>query len=62
MSNQVIYLINLKIVKIPKKWNYNVEILFKTNNIILFELDFTVKFPLLRLLQFLTDLKSTIYM
>ena len=29
-------------------------------NIILFELDFNVKFPLLRLLQFLSDLKSTI--
>jgi hypothetical protein len=27
---------------------------------ILFELDFNVKFPLLRLLQFLSDLKSTI--
>ena len=26
----------------------------------LFELDFNVKFPLLRLLQFLSDLKSTI--
>ena len=30
------------------------------HNIILFELDFNVKFPLLRLLQFLSDLKSTI--
>ena len=30
------------------------------HNIILFELDFIVKFPLLRLLQFLSDLKSTI--
>ena len=30
------------------------------HNIILFELDFSVKFPLLRLLQFLSDLKSTI--
>ena len=29
-------------------------------NIILFELDFNVTFPLLRLLQFLSDLKSTI--
>ena len=29
-------------------------------NIILFELDFDVKFPLLRLLQCLIDLKSTI--
>ena len=27
------------------------------HNIILFELDFNVKFPLLRLLQFLRDLK-----
>ena len=27
--------------------------------IILFELEFDVKFPLLRLLQFLSDLKST---
>ena len=27
---------------------------------ILFELDFNVKFPLLRLLQYLSDLKSTI--
>ena len=32
------------------------------HNIILFELDFNVKFPLLRLLQFLSDLKSTINM
>ena len=31
------------------------------HNIILFELDFDVKFPLLRLLQFLIDLKSTIF-
>ena len=30
------------------------------HNIILFKLDFDVKFPLLRLLQFLSDLKSTI--
>ena len=30
------------------------------HNIILFELDFNVKFPVLRLLQFLSDLKSTI--
>ena len=30
------------------------------HNIILFELDYNVKFPLLRLLQFLSDLKSTI--
>ena len=30
------------------------------HNIILFELDFIVKFPLLRLFQFLSDLKSTI--
>ena len=30
------------------------------HNIILFELDFDVKFPLLRLLQFLSDFKSTI--
>ena len=30
------------------------------HNIILFELDFNVIFPLLRLLQFLSDLKSTI--
>ena len=30
-----------------------------SHNIILFELDFTLKFPLLRLLQFLNDLKST---
>ena len=28
------------------------------HNIILFELDFNVKFPLLRILQFLSDLKS----
>ena len=35
-------------VKILKKWNYNVE------------LDSNVKFPLLRLLHFLSDLKSTI--
>ena len=30
-------------------------------NIILFKLDFNVKFPLLRLKQFLSDLKSTIF-
>ena len=30
------------------------------HNIILFRLDFNIKFPLLRLLQFLSDLKSTI--
>ena len=30
------------------------------HNIILFELNFDVKFPLLRLLIFLSDLKSTI--
>ena len=30
------------------------------NNFILFQLDFDVKFPLLRLLLFLSDLKSTI--
>ena len=61
-------LIHLKMVKRPKKLNCNVEILFKTrqccplppHNFILFELDFDVKFPLLRLLQFLSDLKSTI--
>ena len=29
------------------------------NNIILFELDFDVRFPLLHLLQFLSDLEST---
>ena len=47
---------------------YNVEILFKTRscfppppyNFILFKLDFDVKFPLLRLLLFLSDLKTTI--
>ena len=31
------------------------------HNIILFDLDLNVKFPLLRLLQFLSDLKSTIF-
>ena len=31
------------------------------HDIILFELDFKVKLPLLRLLQFLSDLKSTIF-
>ena len=30
------------------------------HNITLFKLDFNVKFPLLRLLRFLSDLKSTI--
>ena len=60
------YLIHLEIVKRPKKLNYNVEILFKIRkccpppNFILFQLDFDVKFPLLRLLLFLIDLKSTI--
>ena len=51
-------LINLEIVNRPKNLNYNVEIIFKTryccpsppHNIILFKLDFDVKFPLLRLL------------
>ena len=32
------------------------------HNIIMFELDSDVKFPLLRLLQFLSDLKSTIFL
>ena len=32
----------------------------KVNYTVLFELDFDVKFPLLRLLQFLIDLKSTV--
>ena len=31
------------------------------NNFILFELDFDIKFPLLHLLLFLSDLKSTIF-
>ena len=31
------------------------------HNIILFKLDFDVKFPLLRLFQFESDLKSTIF-
>ena len=31
------------------------------HNFILFQLDFDVKFPLLRLLLFVSDLKSTIY-
>ena len=39
-------------MKRHKKFNYDVEILF--------QLDYDVKFPLLRLLQFLNDLKSTI--
>ena len=33
-----------------------------SHNFILFELDFDAKFPLLRLLLFLNDLKSTIFM
>ena len=57
------YSIHLEILKRPKKWNYNVEISFKTrycflpppHNFILFQLDFDVKFPLLRLLLFLID-------
>ena len=59
-------LIHLEIENIPKNWNYSVEILSKTRvsstptQLNLFELDFNVKFPLLRLLHFLTDLKSTI--
>ena len=32
------------------------------HKIILFELDFNIKFPLLRLLQFVSDLKSTIFL
>ena len=31
------------------------------HNFILFELDFDIKFPLLRLLLFLSDLKSNIF-
>ena len=61
-------LIHLEIVMRPKKCNYNVEILFKTrkycpqtqHNIILFELDINVKFPLLSILQFLSVLKSAV--
>ena len=56
------WLIHLEIVKRPKKWNYKVEILLKLlkspHIFILFELDFDVKFPLLRLLLFISDLKS----
>ena len=33
----------------------------RPNNLILFEFDFDVKFPLLRLLLFLSELKSTIF-
>ena len=33
---------------------------YPNTNFILFQLDFNVKFPLLRLLQFLADLKRTI--
>ena len=63
------FLIQLEIVKRPKK---NEIITLKSylkqvnvapeppHNFILFELDFDLKFPLLRLLLFLSDLKSTI--
>ena len=53
-------------IKRPKKWNYFVEIFFinkiicPPHNIILFELDFKVKFSLLRLIQFLGDSKINI--
>ena len=54
----------------PKKRNYNVDIILKTkyccppppHNIILFELDFEIKFPLLYPLKFLSDLKGTIFL
>ena len=51
-------LIHLEIVKTLKKGNYNLEIYLKQDIV---ELDFDVKFPLLCLLQFLSDLKSTIF-
>ena len=40
--------------------SYLNKIMLPPYNIILFELDLDLKFPLLRLLQFLSDLKSTI--
>ena len=63
-------LIHLEIVKRLKKCNYIVEFLFKTkrccthpppHNFILFELDFDVKFPLSRLLLFLSDFNQFLY-
>ena len=51
-------LIHLEIVKRPKNNKQdNVEPPQPQHNFILFELDFNVKFPLLRLLLFLSDLK-----
>ena len=65
------YLIHLKIVKIPKNEIITMKSYLKQDhvapqrgpphNFILFQLDFDVKFPLLRLLLFLIDLKSTIF-
>ena len=62
-------LINVEIVNRHKKINYYDEILFKRrkcchpppHSITLFELYLTVKFPLLRLLQFQSDLESTVF-
>ena len=61
------YLIHLETVKRPKNEIITLKSYLKQDNIappphniILFQLDFNVKFPLLRLLQVLIDLKSTI--
>ena len=61
MENIVLF--HLEIVKRAKKLNYNVEIVFKQDKFAPHPhtaLSFDVKYPLLRLLLFLSDLKSTI--
>ena len=58
-SSFVFYVENIKGTK--KKYYYVEKCCPPTpHNFILFELDFNVNFPLLRLLHFLSDLKSTI--
>ena len=47
----------MKLLCLNLIWN---KIMLPPQNIILFQLDFNVKFPMLRLLQFLADLKRTI--
>ena len=63
-------LIHLEIVKRPKNVIITLNFYSKqdnvaphpTHNIILFQLDFNVKFPLLCLLHFICILKSTIFL
>ena len=53
---------NIKNVIITLKSYLKQDHVAPPHKIILFQLDFNVKFPLLRLLQFLSDFKSTIFM